>query len=526
MRKAGLRPNPKGRKITGPFPEIVRHAIVHTVVNIGQFRHPGRADELKTLERYVRAGYLEKGKGGPFPAIKTVYARPGYPFAAARQHFIDEIMRLPNPRGLSVPERHQLKIARDTLKMNDVFARIMGGPSKDESREIIYRLTGTWPKEANPRGKLLGERDVRAAIAGLLKQGGFDGLAAEVVEGADPVKALTIRENQKLAEWLFGPMVSRGEKAWAQHELGGRVAAGVATMEGDWLTRFEGPTFKSVFTKVARLVVKTMPGSESARRAALYLAHGQITQANPGRKPTRGVRRRQPAARGRNTNPHIYVPVGSTSHGRADLGELDRLRDQLEDADHTRYRREYPGSPMEPDPVTLKERRDFYALDIGSSGAFMVRKADGAIFGIKGYGTPDYRKGIAFLGDITGYELLPWRFARGPFRTDMKSRTANPSRRLDSPAARAARTVRMFQDRGPVRLQTKRMKAPRALTSAAAELGKLEAVVYTTNKFDGRSRDYEHVFSDPKPSLVSDPEGKGLHIVGGKYGITPDGIIH
>ena len=43
---------------------------------------------------------------------------------------------------LSVPDKHQLRIARDTLKMSDVGARIMGGPSKEEARAIILRITG------------------------------------------------------------------------------------------------------------------------------------------------------------------------------------------------------------------------------------------------------------------------------------------------------------------------------------------------------------------------------------------------
>lgn len=45
-------------------------------------------------------------------------------------------------RKLSVPERHQLRIARKTLKLSDVGALIMGGPSKDEARQIIRDLTG------------------------------------------------------------------------------------------------------------------------------------------------------------------------------------------------------------------------------------------------------------------------------------------------------------------------------------------------------------------------------------------------
>lgn len=49
-------------------------------------------------------------------------------------------------RELTVPERHQLKIARKTLKYSDAGARIMGPPSKAEARTIIKRLTGRTPK--------------------------------------------------------------------------------------------------------------------------------------------------------------------------------------------------------------------------------------------------------------------------------------------------------------------------------------------------------------------------------------------
>lgn len=50
-------------------------------------------------------------------------------------------------RELSVPEKHQLKIARDTLRMPDAIAAVVGGPSKEEAREIIKRLTGKEAKE-------------------------------------------------------------------------------------------------------------------------------------------------------------------------------------------------------------------------------------------------------------------------------------------------------------------------------------------------------------------------------------------
>jgi hypothetical protein len=50
-------------------------------------------------------------------------------------------------KNLSVPEKHQLRIARATLKMSDIGVRIMGGMSKEEARADILRLTGKSAKE-------------------------------------------------------------------------------------------------------------------------------------------------------------------------------------------------------------------------------------------------------------------------------------------------------------------------------------------------------------------------------------------
>lgn len=43
---------------------------------------------------------------------------------------------------LSIPQQHQLRVARATLKMSNIGAMIMGGPTKEEARQIIKRLTG------------------------------------------------------------------------------------------------------------------------------------------------------------------------------------------------------------------------------------------------------------------------------------------------------------------------------------------------------------------------------------------------
>jgi len=57
-------------------------------------------------------------------------------------------------RSLTVPEKHQLKIAYKTLKMSTAAVGVMGGPSKEEAREIIKRLTGKVVKESNGIGYL------------------------------------------------------------------------------------------------------------------------------------------------------------------------------------------------------------------------------------------------------------------------------------------------------------------------------------------------------------------------------------
>ena len=45
-------------------------------------------------------------------------------------------------RKLDVFQKHQLKIARNTLRMSDVGALIMGGMDKETARGIIFKLTG------------------------------------------------------------------------------------------------------------------------------------------------------------------------------------------------------------------------------------------------------------------------------------------------------------------------------------------------------------------------------------------------
>ncbi len=50
-------------------------------------------------------------------------------------------MLIPTKRTpLSVPDKHQLRIAHRTLEMSDVGAFIMGGMTKAKASEVIQRL--------------------------------------------------------------------------------------------------------------------------------------------------------------------------------------------------------------------------------------------------------------------------------------------------------------------------------------------------------------------------------------------------
>jgi hypothetical protein len=80
--------------MTIEIPEIVYRALTESITSIGQL---SKADKI-LLDSYAKKGYLAKGKGGPFPALKTVYAYPGYDFLKWRQTYIGEMQRL-EPRN-------------------------------------------------------------------------------------------------------------------------------------------------------------------------------------------------------------------------------------------------------------------------------------------------------------------------------------------------------------------------------------------------------------------------------------------
>lgn len=58
--------------------------------------------------------------------------------------------RNPRDRQLGVPERHQLRVAQQSLKMPAPMLGVMGGPTVAQAKAIMARLTGDRPPKRNP----------------------------------------------------------------------------------------------------------------------------------------------------------------------------------------------------------------------------------------------------------------------------------------------------------------------------------------------------------------------------------------
>jgi len=90
---------------------------------------------------------------------------------------------------------------------------------------------------------------------------------------------------------------------------------------------------------------------------------------------------------------------------------------------------------------------------------------------------------------------------------------------------RAKRTFRMWHEFDASRVV--RMKGPdRTIPKTLVKLGDLVSVVYKSDKYTGKPTLYEHKTKRPHPVLAADPDGRHVHIVGGRMRITGDGLVN
>ena len=101
----------------------------------------------------------------------------------------------------------------------------------------------------------------------------------------------------------------------------------------------------------------------------------------------------------------------------------------------------------------------------------------------------------------------------------------------ESAMARARRTFRRLNEIEPGRLT--RVKTARGAPKVLARLGELVSFRYRSDKYagspenpHGKTQLYEHRTQRPYPVLATDPDGREVHIVGGRMHPTPDGLVN
>jgi hypothetical protein len=113
-------------------------------------------------------------------------------------------------------------------------------------------------------------------------------------------------------------------------------------------------------------------------------------------------------------------------------------------------------------------------------------------------------------------------------KASRKGRKPNP--RGGSELERARRTFRKWHEFGSSKVG--RVRGPsRVIPRTVVKLGEIRQIVYDSDKYAGGPDNpsgavitYEHTTKRPRPLLVTDPDGRNVHIVGGRMQVTADGL--
>jgi hypothetical protein len=118
-----------------------------------------------------------------------------------------------------------------------------------------------------------------------------------------------------------------------------------------------------------------------------------------------------------------------------------------------------------------------------------------------------------------GYLLRLVGSMGNPRRRKVTRTRRNPGSVLE----RAKRTFRKWNEFDGSKV-SKIKGPPRVIPGTLVALGKLKSVVYESDKYTGKPTLYEHKTKRPHPVLAADPDGRHVHIVGGRMKITADGL--
>lgn len=403
-----------------------------------------------------------------------------------------------NPRALSVPEKHQLRIARDTLKMSEAMARVMGGPSHAEARAIILRLTGK-PATENPRAVHLEARTLpdiaRRALAASFPS--YKGRKF-TLRFEDQVEVNNIWQDGSKTDTVF-VRLDNFERyvppdTYRTGTLTVRIPEGIVAVQH---TIFRGDDMGIDFIvpeSASRLF--PMPSAELTTDERIVLvataelvSSARFAEAN---SKTGITQDRWSAAKATLIGRKLLNKAGAITP--AGLNAIE-------------------GGPT-----------DLFALGRSLRTNPIARSID--------------RRSIRSIGR-GGKRMLvgcPKRHyhprARGRRKCDVGMRRVNPRRAVARLIEEARETFHSWHE-FPAR-SIMRVKGPdREIPPVLVKLGDAIGIDYRSDKYaggpdnpTGRRIDYTHSFKKPLPILATDPAGKHLYLVGGKVKITPDGLVN
>jgi hypothetical protein len=451
--------------------------------------------------------------------------------------------RRANPKGrkLSVPEQHQLRVARQTLNMTDVGARIMGGPTKEEAREIIRRLTGREPVE-NP-GAIYDALGNGIAVGSVLVGTGLQNAGRSYTVRIIRGKRVQLEEHLTgRLFWTFprhyrvdvnaNPKRTQGVEGWDGWVTGDRFRLSLPIRsEGLSLDRLERGTLTLVAGTSAYAVFDSHPTKHPVPVSLKWLEpeHGVSQRTGkPYKRP-----KTNPRGRKEGVPPTVgnFIAVLSSKVTQQDQRDARRVRGHSPHAlAHWlgavgRVRAAVAGLERSSDPTALQR------LLAAAQEEFTP-------------GFPPLRALEKQIADYTQRGILP-SLVRGGAGPQSNSRKRRPKRQVqaarvrgkvrsnprESAVAKARRTFRRLNQIEPG--TATRVRGARNAPKVAVQLGELVSFVYRSDKYAG-SKDnphgkqllYEHKTKRPRPVLATDPSGREVHIVGGRMHPTPDGLVN
>ena len=114
--------------------------------------------------------------------------------------------------------------------------------------------------------------------------------------------------------------------------------------------------------------------------------------------------------------------------------EVERIVRELDTYERARMNRECPRIAnceeywINSYKPRCKEKKAYWNIDLGSSGAWMVEKTTGNLFGIKGYGVPDRKKYYGPVNLIEGHRLIRYRWHKPTTKTPVLANVHGPQR--------------------------------------------------------------------------------------------------